>query len=224
MSLNMPKVREDHNMPRIFAEARKLSSGQFALPGQPEDQRYIAIITPERHTASVQAPLPEKMTPKMLQEVGEVVPETESQTITVIADTRIPEHGRLPLKTVLARMPFLGYLLGFAFVGHTVVVFEGHPSAIEAGCTGADLLIVDEEMMDALQSDWLTVAANLMRRPKVLVVTRQGSFLEVDVPKRSEEQHAKAVELANAPIPEEEEEEEELDFDFLNDEEEDGKK
>ena len=187
MPIPMPDVDEDHNLQRLFTEARRLSRGEFLVPNQPEDQRYLAIITPGRHTASVHCPLPAVMTPKMIKSVRDIVPEEHEQAVTVIADTRIPEHGKLALRTVAERMPFLGYLLGIAFVGHTVVVFEGHPSALVDGCRGADLLIVDEERMDSLQQDWMEVAASVMRRPRIMVVTRDGTFLAVDPPAKPEE-------------------------------------
>jgi hypothetical protein len=46
-------------------------------------------------------------------------------------------------KDILQAIPFFGFLLGFAAIGHRVWVFEGHSSALQAGCREADLLIVD---------------------------------------------------------------------------------
>lgn len=215
MTIPMPAVDEDHNMERLFLEARKLSRGDFKLPNQPLDQRYIALITPGRHTASVHCPLPEKMTPAMISAVRAIVPEKQRQAVIVIADTRIPEHGKLSMREVAEHIPYLGYLLGIAYIGHTVVIFEGHPSALEAGCAGTDLLIVDEELLNSLQPDWHAVATSVMRRPRVLIATREGKFLEMDEPavepdsteEESDNAHDEEPDIDFDPLAEDDEEE-----------------
>jgi hypothetical protein len=47
-----------------------------------------------------------------------------------------------------------------AYIGHSVWIFEGHPSALAAGCKGADLLIVDDAMVPHLAPDWQLVASS----------------------------------------------------------------
>jgi hypothetical protein len=70
-------------------------------------------------------------------------------------------------------IPFFGMLLGFAYIGHAVWVFEGHSSALGHGCRNADVLLVDGAMVPFLQLDWQTVASRVMRRPEIYVHDRQ---------------------------------------------------
>jgi hypothetical protein len=51
-------------------------------------------------------------------------------------------------------------------------VFEGHPSALAAGCREADVLIVDGAMVPYLQADWTAVASSAMKRPEIYVHDR----------------------------------------------------
>ena len=71
--------------------------------------------------------------------------------------------------------PFLGLLLGLAYIGHSVWIFEGHPSALAAGCRNADVLIVDGDMVPHLQEDWTAVASSVMRHREIYVHDRASS-------------------------------------------------
>src|SRR5204863_4459621 len=74
-------------------------------------------------------------------------------------------------------IPFLGILLGFAYIGHTVWVFEGHSSALAAGCRDADVLIVDGGMAPHLPPDWRTVASASMKKPEIYLHDRASFSL-----------------------------------------------
>jgi hypothetical protein len=52
-----------------------------------------------------------------------------------------PEQPAITAEEVSLLIPFLGHLLGMASTGHSVVVFEGHASALGPACREADLLI-----------------------------------------------------------------------------------
>jgi hypothetical protein len=69
-------------------------------------------------------------------------------------------------------IPFFGIFLGFAYIGHAVWVFEGHASALAAGCKDANVLIVDGEMVPHLQTDWVSVAANVMKGREIYIHDR----------------------------------------------------
>jgi hypothetical protein len=60
-----------------------------------------------------------------------------------------------------------------------VWIFEGHPSALQAGCRDADVLIVDSAMLPVLQTDWQDVAAAAMRNANLLVHDRANFQLRV---------------------------------------------
>jgi hypothetical protein len=69
-------------------------------------------------------------------------------------------------------IPFVGMLLGFAYIGHPVWIFEGHPSALAAGCREADLLLVDGGMLPYLTDNWVEIAASGMRNKEIYVHER----------------------------------------------------
>jgi hypothetical protein len=59
---------------------------------------------------------------------------------------------------VAKAIPFFGMLSGMAYIGHAVWVFEGHSSALAAGCKDADLVIVDSAMVPHLAPGWQSLA------------------------------------------------------------------
>ena len=59
-----------------------------------------------------------------------------------------------------------------AYIGHTVWVFEGHPTALAAGCRDAHVVIVDSSMVPFLQPDWQAVVSGTMRHPSIYVHDR----------------------------------------------------
>lgn len=67
----------------------------------------------------------------------------------------------ISLQSAAQTVPFLGILMGFASIGHSVWIFEGHASALEAGCRDADVLIVDGGMVPHLMEEWEQVAASI---------------------------------------------------------------
>jgi hypothetical protein len=126
--------------------------------------------------------------PELIAGVRLIVPEDEPQAITVIAFNDVlraelpdrPEQQGITAEEVSLLIPFLGHLLGMAYTGHSVVVFEGHSSALALACRDADLLIVDEAMLPRLQPDWVSVASHAMRKPRILVFGRDGRIHPLD--------------------------------------------
>jgi hypothetical protein len=78
----------------------------------------------------------------------------------------------LSVQNVTAVIPFLGFLLGFGYIGHAVTIFEGHPSALAIGLQGAD-------MLPFLQQDWADVADRVMRKPDIFVFGRDGQVRQL---------------------------------------------
>lgn len=72
----------------------------------------------------------------------------------------------------MSSFPFAGLFIGLAYIGHTVWIFEGHPSALVAGCRDADLLIVDGGMIPFMAKDWATTAASVMRNKEIYMHDR----------------------------------------------------
>jgi hypothetical protein len=126
--------------------------------------------------------------PELIAAVRRFVPEDEPQAITVIAFNDVlrahlpggPKEQGITPELVNLLIPFLGYLLGMAYTGHSVVVFEGHSSALALACQDADLLIVDEAMLARMQPGSVGVASRAMRNPQILVFGRNGRIIPLD--------------------------------------------
>ncbi len=76
-----------------------------------------------------------------------------------------------------AAIPFFGLLRKLGYLGHAVWIFEGHVSAMAAGCQDADVLIVDDGMMPYLPGNWRSVATRAMRGSEVHVFERKTGSL-----------------------------------------------
>jgi hypothetical protein len=136
----------------------------------------------------IPCPPRDNLGPELIAGVRLIVPEDEPQAVTVIAfndvlKAELPdrcEQQGVTTELVNLLIPFLGCLLGMASTRHSVVVFEGHSSAVALGCRDADLLIVDEPMLTGLQADWVSVASGAMRNPRILVFRRDGRIIPLD--------------------------------------------
>jgi len=179
MTPHMPAVDEGRDFAACLAQARQVSAGAVVVPNWEFGRRCVAIVTPGRLIVPVPCPAADAVTPAMLAAIRKIVPAEPKLTVSAVAFTAVPGRGPLSPAQAGAFIPFVGYLLGLAFDGHTVVAFEGHPSALEAGCRGADLLIVDRTMTEHLQADWVAVAGRALRAPRIQVFDRQGTITEL---------------------------------------------
>ena len=178
MTPYMPQVDPVADFAGCMAKARDLSSGTTEVPRQEKGQRYVALITPGRLIMAI--PCPRSATEEMLAGIRQIVPSEPKLAVTVIGFNDVVKQNALNPGQLNGLIPFLGYLLGMAYDGHTVVVFEGHPSALQAGCKDVDLLIVDQRMIPFLQSDCVRVASSVMKTPRILAFGSDGSVAEID--------------------------------------------
>jgi hypothetical protein len=184
LSLHMPEVDVRQDIARYFARARELVSAHE--PGDHPDQRYVVLITPGRLLLPLACPKPGSIAPEMVQSVARLAPAVPPRQISVIAFTELfpaqVAQGPGSVANVARLIPFLGYILGLGYIGHTVTIFEGHPSALRAGCQDVDLLVVDKAMVPCLQKDWASVALGVMRgpAPAILVFGRDGSLSRIN--------------------------------------------
>jgi hypothetical protein len=148
----------------------------------------VALVTPGRVIVPIPCPPRGSFGPELIARVRLIVPEDEPQAITVIAfndvlkaevPDRLKRQGVTP-ELVSLLIPFLGYLLGVASIGHSVVVFEGHSSALALACWDADLLIVDEAMLTLMQPGSVSVASRAMRKSRMMVFGRDGRIFPLD--------------------------------------------
>jgi hypothetical protein len=166
-SVRMPDVDEPADIDAVFAKARLAATGE-GESGRPAPGRHVIIVTPGRMVMFKACPPPHSMPADKVASVEQMVSSKVKRKIAAIAFT---EAGAL-MHDAGQAIPFLGFLLGFAYIGHAVWVFEGHPSALAAGCRDADVLLVDGAMVPHLQQDWAAVASKAMRRPEILVHDR----------------------------------------------------
>jgi hypothetical protein len=165
----MPEVDIPPDIESIFSKARK------AADESREDEdglfhRQVIIVTPGRLLISKICPLPSEIPGDEITRLASLIPPQPSRNVSVIAYTFLDA-----LKTdILQTIPFFGYLLGFATLGHKVVVFEGHPSALEAGCRGADILLVDAGLLPYLDENinWHDIALKVMMGKDIKIIAR----------------------------------------------------
>jgi hypothetical protein len=167
---HMPGVELLSDMDALFAAARRLSAtGEYPAGGAPTAEaaglekmkglRSAVILTPGRLMMPVPAPAPGSVSKEMVQSVSHLLPPDPPLAVSVISYTYVPAL----IQDKARAIPFLGFLVGFAAIGHTVVVFEGHPSAFESGVRGSDVLLLDSGMLPFIQKDWKETAFRLMR-------------------------------------------------------------
>jgi hypothetical protein len=163
----MPEVDVRPDMEGLFAKARiEIASG---------GERRVGIVTPGRMTMLVPAPRPGSIAKEFVAQVGQLLPSTQPLNVTFVGYTQLEALMQDKAKCI----PQLGQLLGFAYIGHSVIVFEGHPSAFEYALRDTDVLMIDSGMLPFLQPDWVDVALRLMRPgAKVMVQDRKTGRLQ----------------------------------------------
>ena len=166
---HIPEVDIRPNIDEIFDRARKAADES----AQDEDglyHRQVIIITPGRLLIGKECPLPAELSNDEIIKLTNLIPVNPSRNIAVIAYTYLEALK----KNILQAIPFFGYLLGFATIGHNIWIFEGHPSALAAGCKDADLLIVDGGMIHDLEKNdgWQQAAVNAMRGNEIKIIPR----------------------------------------------------
>jgi hypothetical protein len=176
---HMPDVDELADMPGLFSETRRLLA-QGVEEDSPEadgSERHLAIVTPGRAVLFHACPPTGSLPDEVVAPLHRWLPGDEPLDVTVITYTKLEAM----LSDLGRCVPFFGVLMGFASVGHNVVLFEGHPSAFATGVQDSDVVLVDSAMLPYLQTDWLRVARRVSRPgARILVPYRDdGSLIEV---------------------------------------------
>lgn len=166
---HMPEVDIRPDIESVFSKARAAAEanqeGQDGL-----SRRQVIIVTPGRLLIGKDCPIPAELNEKELKVLASLAPPQPPRQIAVIAYTLLEA-----LKTDLRQaIPFIDYLLGFGTLGHSVWVFEGHASALAAGCRSVDMLLVDSAMLPELEKfqDWRSTALDAMRGSEIKVIAR----------------------------------------------------
>jgi hypothetical protein len=164
----MPQVDVPANIEALFDLARKAARGEVAIPGADPNERVVVVVTPGRMIMHKSCPPVGTIPQSQTAPIEEMMPSSVKRNIAVIAYN---EQKAITADTSKA-IPFLGMLIGFAYIGHAVWVFEGHPSALAAGCRDADILLVDSGMVPHLPKDWTATASSTMRSKEIYVHDR----------------------------------------------------
>ncbi len=163
---HMPEVDMPPKLEEIFERARK-AAAEDTMPGKGKN-RHIVLVTPGRMLMLQPTPAPGAMKPEAVQAVEKIMSSKTKRNVAVIAYTELTA-----LQASLAQtIPFIGLLMGLAYIGHTVWIFEGHSSALAVGCREAELVIADNAMIPFLQEDWVAVASAAMKRPLIFAHER----------------------------------------------------
>ncbi|MEM7351954.1 MAG: hypothetical protein AAF657_14235, partial [Acidobacteriota bacterium] len=169
--LHMPEVDLTRQAETVFAGARQAAVG--AASASADEQRQVVLVTPARVTMLYPCPAPGSVPAAELAAAERILPSSTARNVAVIAFSDLEAAG----SDLASAIPFLGLLRDFGYLGHAVWIFEGHVSAMAAGCQEADVLIVDDGMMRYLPGNWRSVASRVMRGSAIFVFERKTGAL-----------------------------------------------
>ncbi|MBN2306007.1 MAG: hypothetical protein JXQ72_16110 [Anaerolineae bacterium] len=179
-------VLPQEDLAALFEKARQMCSEQkdgFLKRLVSKQARYVSLITPGRIIAHIDCPAQGSIDEEHISTIKKILPPDPPGYVASIAfndlKTLMGANQRLDMANIAPVIPFMGYLMGFSYIGHSVVVFEGHPSAFATGIKGAHLLLIDARMADHLQPDWLDVAYDAMHTPKIFLYHVGGAVQQV---------------------------------------------
>ena len=125
------------------------------------------MITPNREIkTSINLPPKDTLPQEFIAHLESLAPSTEQWLIVAIGMTEFTAIKDDPYQCI----PFLGSLEGFVQLGHAVILFEGHTNALPEVCENADMLIIDERMIQHMKKDWLPIVLSVMRNDYIIRV------------------------------------------------------
>jgi hypothetical protein len=165
------------DMDELFREARRAASGEdddevTRSWKNFEGQRAVAIITPGRLIMFSPCPEPNSMPEEAIAQQRSMMPPDPPLKISVISYTFV-EALTIDIDKAI---PFRGFLITWAYLGHSVIVFEGHPSAFESGARECDVLLVDSGMLPFIQLNWLDVASRVMNEGARIFLHERANY------------------------------------------------
>jgi hypothetical protein len=163
----MPDVTPCDDLEQVFTNARETAAGSKGARG-------LVVVAADRQLLLVPALEPSKKLNEVAAGMERLVPSAVKRNIAVIANTRISAAtpDAFNIADANRAIPFLGLLTGLTYIGHRVWIFEGHATALAAGCRDADILIVDSGMAPYLENRWEKTVSAAMRNPNILIHDR----------------------------------------------------
>ena len=114
----MPEVDLLPDMEAVFDKARAAAAGEGEM-APPGAGRHVVIVTPGRMLMFQPCPPAGSMPPAQVASIEKMVSPAVQRNIAAIAFTELKALQSDPAQAI----PFLGFLLGFAYIGHAVWVF-----------------------------------------------------------------------------------------------------
>ena len=163
----MPEVAVRGDIEQVFGAVPPTAAGEKGTRG-------LVVVAPDRRMLLMPALEASEKLNEMAAGMERLIPSAVKRNIAVIACTEIPAATANAFNVAEANraIPFLGLLTGLTYLGHSVWIFEGHPSAMAAGCREADVLLVDSGMLPHLARGWEDTATGAMRNANILLHDR----------------------------------------------------
>ncbi len=168
----VPEVDDRGNIEDIFANVRRAAAGD-------KGPRGLVMVRPDRRYLVLPALPAMPALTASAADIERLIPSAVKRNVAVIGDTSFTTEklGGTPAVPNIVdanrSIPFFGILMAMSYSGHAVWVFEGHSSALAAGCRDADVLIVDSGMLPFLPKGWEDVASAVMRNANILIHDRK---------------------------------------------------
>ena len=162
---HMPQVDQPANLAGVFDQARQFATGEKKPEGIDLTSHYLVRVTPGRMLMFKSCPKPGSMSPEAVTAFEGMMPSSNRLKIAVIAYTDM----QAVMKDIRKAIPAIGLFFGLGYIGHSIWMFEGHPSALEVGCKDADMLIVDQTMQPYLADGWNQLASRQMSRKQIII-------------------------------------------------------
>jgi hypothetical protein len=165
------------DMDEIFRKARRLAAGEDDDEATRswkkfEGHRAVTIVTPGRIMWLDPCPEPNSVPVEKVAPMRQMMPEQPPLKITAISYTFIEA-----LTTEIDKaIPFRGFLNAWAYLGHSVIVFEGHSSAFESGIRDCDVLLVDSGMLPFMPLNWIDIARRVMNEGAMIFVHDRETY------------------------------------------------
>jgi hypothetical protein len=186
----MPEVQPLPDPSRLFACARRLAVKleQFGPGDLPDSaalqvllpreewfwgRRALVVVTPGEVIMGFPVGPQGSMSQESIKLWESILPHDPPRNVAVLSYTALPALLADPDRCI----PFRGFLLAFTALGHTVWVFEGHPSRLEAGLRDADILLIDGGMIPHLPPNWQHIAGRAMRGRELWIHDRERYLL-----------------------------------------------
>jgi len=173
----MPDVDVHPDIAGLFAQVRTRLSWNRSSK---ELKACIGIVSPDRTVSLLALPASVEMPQKLVDQNKAYIPHTKPLNITAVSFTGLRPPSEFQL------LPFVASLLPFAFIGHSIVVFEGHESGFKEALKDADVLVIDSGMLPFLLSNWFEVARGVFRdKGRIRMFDRKTMYLPPVVPSKT---------------------------------------